>query len=585
MTVILSIVAGTFNRLDYLRAMITSARRQIPPGLDYEFILIDGGSDDGTLDWAREQADVKLIEHGRLLGAIRAFTDGAHAATGDYVLLANDDVLFHDGAILRALLHLEQTPQCGAVAFMDNRKAPGYEQDGFHVQTITALRDGQPINVIYAQVGLYRRWLGELANWWDMGQAQEHTYGGDAYLSARIWELGYTVEAVEGAAVTDRVAEDDLRQRNTQIEHQIGSAYYRRYPNGVKLGTWADAPQQPASERMRILYLPLYEAGYGHYKRGLREALERVGWVMEYDYANLRDYTPLLLLLRDWQPHLVLMQVHNLGALTTALLEQLRQQSPASVFVNWNGDVYADQLTAPSMLDFLKHVQLQLVVNSEVLPTYAQHGIAAAYWQIGFEPVPETLPSMMSHPLLFLGNAYSPARRELGALLRELDPLAGLYGMAWGMLGDGNTLYDFASGAALYRNCTIAIGDNQYGDQGFVSNRLFEALANGAFLLQQRVPGLEALTGLQSGVHYVEWETYADLRAAVELYSADEEARQTIAAAGEAFVREHHSFAARVRQLFEELLPRIADAKITASPYSPVNAPSGWEEWADGIPR
>ena len=104
--------------------------------------------------------------------------------------------------------------------------------------------------------------------------------------------------------------------------------------------------------------------------------------------------------------------------------------------------------------------------------------------------------------------------------------------------------------AALYRRCKIAIGDNQYGDKGFVSNRLFEALANGAFLLHQTIPGLEELTGLVDGVHYVSWGDYDDLRAQARTYLADDAARRRIAAAGEAFVRAHHSFDARVQELF-----------------------------------
>src|SRR5262245_40629500 len=107
MTYVISIVTGTYNRLPYLQQMMQSVRQQMPIGLPAEFVICDGGSTDGTLEWLREQPDVKLIEHGELKGAIAAFTDAANAAQGKYVLIANDDVVFWPGSILRALVHLE----------------------------------------------------------------------------------------------------------------------------------------------------------------------------------------------------------------------------------------------------------------------------------------------------------------------------------------------------------------------------------------------------------------------------------------------------------------------------------------------
>lgn len=557
---LLSIVTGTFNRLDYLRAMIQSVRDQLPHGIDYEFLLVDGGSTDGTLDWLREQGDVSVIAHGNLRGAIVAFCDGARAAHGDTVLLANDDVLFHDGGILRALVHLETHPTCGGVAFMDNRPAPGYDKLGYKVQFVPATApDGRSVSVPYAQVGLFRRALGDAAGWWGDGDPimrESRTYGGDNFLSARIWEMGYTIDAVQGCAVDDRLPQDDLRAQNVAHDAPMVSPYHRRFPNGVQIAS-QPKPDIATAEHLRILYLPLFSPGYGRYKRGLCDALARVGIVYELDYVGNRGR--FISAVRDFQPHLILTQLHDAHTITAAMLDQARQVAPEGVvIVNWNGDVYADQLTAPDMLDLLKRVDLQTVVNADVLPVYAEHGIAAAYWQIGAEPVPERLPSMPAHDLLFMANAYSPARKTLGALLRHLDGHAGLYGFGWDEIGgSGNTFYSFAEGAALYRACMIAISDNQYSGKGFVSNRLFEALSNGAFVLQQTVPGLEELTGLVDGTHYVSWDDEKALRTLTRKYLKNDTERQRIAAAGEAYAREHFSFDARVQELFETLLPAL----------------------------
>lgn len=579
---LLSVVTGTWNRLDYLRSMLKSVRDQMPHDFPYEFVIVDGNSSDGTPAWCMTQPDVVFIQQGALLGAIRAFDAGCEAARGDFVLIANDDVLFHHGSIVRALEHLYHTPSCGAVAFMDNRRAPGYDTDAFKVQTIRAIKDGRYVDVVYAQVGLFRRTLGSLAGWWgsrDIQMGDTHTYGGDAYLSARLWEMGYTVDAVEGVQCTDRVAPDGLRDRNHAIEQQIGSAYYRRYPQGVPVGAPAT---EPAPEALRILYLPLFSPGYGRYKTGLYDALSKVGIVYELDYNQHR--AQLATVVHMFQPHLVISQFHDTNAVDASVLSHLRSLAPGAVWVNWMGDVWMEALIAPGMLELLKHIDLQLVVNAEVLPFYAERGIQAAYWQIAAEPVPDELPEMPSHDIVFLANAYSPSRKELGSVLQSLSKNVGLYGWGWED-ENKNTFYDFAKGASLYRNCKIAIGDNMYNDKGFVSNRLFEALANGAFLLHQVIPGLEELTGLVDGVHYISWTDYEDLRAKVRGYLKNDVLRGQIAANGERFVREAHSFDARVKELFEDLLPRIADGQSTHDRVETVAAMAVVEPFADGIPR
>lgn len=557
---VLSLVTGTVNRLPHLQRMMASVRATIPDGLTYDFVVCDGGSSDGTLDWLRAQPDVTLIEHGELRGALKAFGDAARSATGDYVVLANDDIAFHRGALIAALAHLEANPACGAVAFADDRPAPGYG-GGYKVQTINARRNGQPVSVPYPQVGMVRRWLGDMLGWWgdlDATMGQGATYGGDSWLGARLWEAGYTVDAVDACRIDDFIPADGLRQHNYAVEQRNPGVYYKAYPHGPTL---PDGPQidNPQRERLRVLYLPLYEPSFGHYKRGLRDALSEVALVCEWDYlnapGNLADLCTL------WQPHVLLMQLHSAEQITEAHLAAARRACPAMVVVNWNGDVWDHGLTKPEVLSLLRHVDLQLTVNASVIDTYRVHGIRAAYWQVAFEPVDEsTLPTVAAHDVVFLGNAYSPERKTLGATLQALAGVnAGLYGFGW-PYASGLTTYNFPAGAALYRSAKIALGDSQYPDQyGFVSNRIFEALAHGAFLLHQHVPGLDDLTGLRAGTHYVEWADIDDLQHKIHkwLQPRYDGQRAAIAAAGREYVRAHHSFQARVRELFEVLLPSL----------------------------
>lgn len=555
---ILSIVSGTYNRLPHLKAMIESARQALPIGIGYEFVIVDGGSTDGTIDWLKQQSDVHTILHGELRGAIKAFCDGAKSAVGEYVVLANDDITFHSESLIRALVHLDANPTCGAVAFMDNRLAREEDPIKYKVQMQRALMpDGTVTSVVYAQVGMYRRWLGDLAGWWgadDPIMSKARTYGGDNYLSARIWELGYTVDVVSGVKCDDHLIPDDLRTRNVAANDR---AYYEKYPHGptIALNPTVANPQR---EHLRVLYLPIYEPGntmQKKTKRGLRDALAKPYLVYEVDY--LSDDRDIADIVQALQPHMMLTQFHDGSERNTLTAIKARAAKPDMLIINWNGD--ARHLIDPDYINLLKHhIDMQLVVNADPLPVYASEGINAAYWQIGYEDAGSVLPEVAAHDVVFLGNCYNKQRRDIEKALQGTGLNIGLYGQAWNQPA-GDCLYDFATGAALYQNAKIGVGDTFPGTTAFVSNRVFQALAAGAFLLQQHSHQLEAFTGLRAGEHYIEWTTPEDLAAKVRYWASDENAleRKRIAALGQQFVLEHFSFDAQVRKLFTEILPRL----------------------------
>lgn len=562
---LLSIITGTHQRIGLLQKMVESVRRYLHKGIDYEIIVVDGLSTDGTQQWCKEQPDIKLIEHGGLFGAIKAFTDGAYAASGTYVALLNDDLELIDYSILAAIAYLEEHPLCGAVAFSDDRPAIS-KPAGFGVQTMTVTSvEGTPISIPYAQVGLYRRWLGDLCGWWGANDPafKSHTYGGDNYLTARIIEYGYSVDAVQGIQVKDIIAQDSLREHNTR-QDSGPSGYYARFtaPPRMKAGPTVSNPERAA--RLRILYLPIFESKvYPHHramKRGLREALQRMGHLIEADYLN--EPYDLVALVRAWQPYILVSQCQrDLIDLTAA-----RAAQPEMLVLNWNGDVYLDALIDTKTLEWLRaNVDMQLMVNGAALPVYEAHGIKAAYWQCAYEPTegdifitPENAPE-----IVLMGSAYSERRKDCARAVIGLGYKTHLVGSGWS--GEefedwnaGNTTYNFEVSNAIRRAALIEVGDNQYvTDTGFVSNRIFDCLyAGGAILLHQHIECLEDFTGLKAGVHYVEWTDYADLQKKIAYYMnpKNEAKRMRIVTAAAAYVRECHSFDARLRQLFNEIL-------------------------------
>lgn len=582
---LISIVTGTWNRLELLKGLFASTRDNIPPGIRYEFVINDNGSTDGTLEWLRSLPgdDLTLIESGELVGGCRAFTDAGYAARGKYVILANDDVAFvGEDSILAAMTHLENNMNCGAVAFYDDRPIDDKGRR-FHVLSQPAIDPtGRPISVVYAQVGMYRRWLGNLAGWWGANDPafKSRTYGGDNYLTSRILEMGYTVDPVDKTRVHDYMVADELRKHtgdapNGNHQHPDTKAYLKRYPRGPQIKAKPEMEQQD-KRQLRVLYVPIY----GHplnisqkYKRGLRNALAKYFIVAEYDYVGAIDDTPLdprfrqnlvfeqlAKLIGNFQPDLMLTQIHDAETITPHTLAMLRSIAPHMVVANWNGDYWEKGLTSAPILELLKHVDLQLTVNGSVLPTYKEHGVPAAYWQVAFEESVEPYTEdVKSHDVVFMGNNYSQLRAKLVGTLRAMKGVnVGVYGRRWDV-ADGDSLYHFPMTEAILLNSKLTVGDNQYPDgYGFVSNRLFQSLAaGGALMLHQTVPGLEELTGIKDGVHYIAWTDFDDLREKVTFWLDDKRAvqRRKIAKVAQKFVQEFHSFDARVKELVN-LLPK-----------------------------
>lgn len=580
-----SIVSGTYNRLKLLQAMVASARASVAPyHLSYEIVLVDGGSIDGTQEWIRQQPDCRLIEHHKLLGAVKAFNDGAFAAQGDYVILANDDVEFVGNGIYQAWRFMQDHPDCGCGCFWQDRGGAGW-----HVNSMPVVKDGFQEMAYYGQVAIYPKWLGDKLNWWcDPYRYQEknlkplYTYAGDNELSCRIYEHGYKILPVgskeTGARIHDREAADDLRKINnagqyadpekSKGHHPDSYAFYQMWK---RLKPRTSGPivraepmePNPIQAKPRFVYLPIYERGYAvqkQQKRGLREALAKRGPVAEFDYVE-RFYavgkpemlTELGRLIDTVQPTIILTQLHNGGNIDGRDILKLRGRYPAATFVNWNGDYWPDNLLSPDGIDLARAFHLQTCVNLAAVEKYRLQGINAEYWQIGWEPDGRGHGGSddYRHDVVFLGTGYSTERRTFVNAVRHGGYDFGLYGSGWpDNWSNGNTLYDFAAGCKIYRSCKISLGDSQWPDSGFVSNRIFQALAaGGSALAHQWFRGMENL-GLVDGQTCIIWRNLTELQRKLDYYLAHDDERRRIAEAGERLAVDRHSFDRRVDELF-----------------------------------
>lgn len=168
------------------------------------------------------------------------------------------------------------------------------------------------------------------------------------------------------------------------------------------------------------------------------------------------------------------------------------------------------------------------------------------------------------HELLFVANS----RRTRRPIVDELTPTArdlAVYGRSWTpeLLDPRHLRGEHIPNdrlAAYYAAADIVLNDHwaDMAKHGFLSNRLYDAAASGAFVLSDHAPGIE--DEFDGGI--VTYRDGAELRALVERYLADPAARADHARRARAAVLTAHTFDRRVEEILRVIGPRLGGSPI-----------------------
>jgi spore maturation protein CgeB len=190
----------------------------------------------------------------------------------------------------------------------------------------------------------------------------------------------------------------------------------------------------------------------------------------------------------------------------------------------------------------------------------------AGDWAVPIEPLlqatdperfqPDAAAPDSGEAVLFVGNSRRVLRPVVRDALAAGLPLS-VYGDLWTALVPDEVVRARSlpneSLAAAYRSAGVVLNDHHDAMRadGFVSNRLFDAVASGARVISDPVDGAAELFGPSVQVY----ETPEDLRRLATLDDPDsvfgDDAARRAAADR---VRSEHSFAARARRLVEVAL-------------------------------
>jgi O-antigen biosynthesis protein len=158
------------------------------------------------------------------------------------------------------------------------------------------------------------------------------------------------------------------------------------------------------------------------------------------------------------------------------------------------------------------------------------------------------------HELLFVGNSKKVYRRIIKDLLPTDKDLA-VYGTNWKeIIPEKYIKGEHIPNRELrkaYSSCKILLNDHwdDMREKGFISNRLFDGFAAGAFIISDSIQGAEKVFGNA----LVTYNTPEELNSLIETYLNNENGRTKKAETGHDIVIKNHTFQKRVEHILEIL--------------------------------
>ncbi|MEK4740982.1 MULTISPECIES: glycosyltransferase [unclassified Bacillus (in: firmicutes)] len=117
-----SIIILTHNQLQYTKECIQSIRTYTVEQ-EYELIVVDNASTDGTVEWLQKQSDIMLVENAENMGFPKGCNQGIKEAKGDNILLLNNDVVVTENWLSNLIRCLYESKDAGAVGPVTNNAA------------------------------------------------------------------------------------------------------------------------------------------------------------------------------------------------------------------------------------------------------------------------------------------------------------------------------------------------------------------------------------------------------------------------------------------------------------------------------
>ena len=216
----LSVVVGTYNRLELLRKCITSIFDETTKGV--KVYVTDAGSTDGTIEYLQSIASDKVVPIlvGSKIGQARAYNDVFKIVDTPYVCWLSDDNIVVNRGLDTAVVILEQNPEIGMVGLKIKDLVGPHANAPYigGISSIGILNVNQgvlPTNVLKGLGGFSEEF---------------QDYGIDPDLTARVLFSGHKVVYTKNIAVLHhRNWAEDRNSKEYEILQEKHKRYYALY--------------------------------------------------------------------------------------------------------------------------------------------------------------------------------------------------------------------------------------------------------------------------------------------------------------------------------------------------------------------
>lgn len=320
--------------------------------------------------------------------------------------------------------------------------------------------------------------------------------------------------------------------------------------NPYMQSAWAREHQMAPLEIIAAAERPMLpswiERGIARFKPMLRPLARRVGLSPKLDPGEERI---LLAQIEEFRPDLILNQ--DVFHTDTGFMRRLRRPGGPILI----GQVGIDPPRGEDWLVYdLMISQLPTIVKS-----FRAMGVRSEVCHLAFEPsILDRLPTVTAPniEISFVGTVSTDHQQRIalleaiagrfnlrlwGNLPRTLPASSPLHGCFQGEIW-GAEMYQVMRRSRITINSHIDMVGQEAGNM-----RLFEATGVGAFLLTDFKENLHTL--FEPDREVAVWRSVDDCITAIERYIGDDEARATIARAGQARTFAEHTFADRVREI------------------------------------
>ena len=241
---------------DYLLACLAAIERLHPPGLEYELLVLDNASADGSAEAVRERhPDARLFALERRTGKADNDSLLLREARGRYCLLLNEDSELQEGAVEALLDALEADPRAAAAGaqLLTSDGAPTpcawrlpdipwalaaavFLQDAVAVQSTGS--DVREVGWVQSSAMLVRREAAEQVGWLD---GDFFVYSDETDFCKRLRDAGWRILFAPAARAIhhNQLGTDPASMRRRIVEfHRNRDLYFRKHGLRLTRLTW-----------------------------------------------------------------------------------------------------------------------------------------------------------------------------------------------------------------------------------------------------------------------------------------------------------------------------------------------------------